>query len=233
MTVASVMQMLVGILFLGGALVLWKPKIAERLGGKRWHGGVALGLAVVLSLIGPNPSEDVMEVRTPTQPVTVRTGPGLAHDEDPEVGQVEQGDRLHIVGEEDGWVQFRTNAGDDTWHGWVSKQRTTTYAAHQAEQDSLAKVQEEQRKAQREEETRRMDAWMTSQEFVKRRLKSPSTAEFSSQSNTSVTKVDSLTYRVRGHVDAQNSFGAMLRNQYVVTMRSSGDTWELLDISMD
>lgn len=60
------------------------------------------------------------------------------------------------------------------------------------------------------------------------RLKSPSTAEFG--------EVDVSTsgppYSVRGVVDAQNSFGASLRNSYscVVTRGSSG--WELVSFNL-
>ena len=53
---------------------------------------------------------------------------------------------------------------------------------------------------------------------VESRLKSPSTAVFSSGLNSTVAKSGD-TVKVRGFVDSQNTFGAMLRSQWVVTLR--------------
>lgn len=62
--------------------------------------------------------------------------------------------------------------------------------------------------------------------FVKRQLKSPSTAGFSSERATN----DGATWTVTGSVDAENSFGAKLRTAYVCTVRpadATGDNWTL------
>ena len=62
------------------------------------------------------------------------------------------------------------------------------------------------------------DAIVFAENAVEERLKSPSTAEFSPPDETNVEKVDDDTYIVTGWVDAQNSFGATIRNYYEVKL---------------
>lgn len=47
---------------------------------------------------------------------------------------------------------------------------------------------------------------------VTRQLKTPATARFSGETTSHLAGGDS--YNVQGHVDAQNSFGALLRKRY-------------------
>jgi hypothetical protein len=61
------------------------------------------------------------------------------------------------------------------------------------------------------------------QQELQKSLKAPSTAKFSSYSETEVAKADADTYLVNGWVDAQNSFGAVLRARYFCTAGKSGD----------
>jgi hypothetical protein len=79
-------------------------------------------------------------------------------------------------------------------------------------------------------------AFVMSQSFVKDRLKAPATAEFPSMSDSgvSVKYVGDCTHEVRAYVDAQNSFGAKLRNQYYVKLKNTRgtDTWTALDIQI-
>ncbi len=56
------------------------------------------------------------------------------------------------------------------------------------------------------------------QERVKKMLKAPSTAKFPSRAESLVEQIDEQTYQVRSYVDAQNSFGAMLRTRYMCTV---------------
>lgn len=53
---------------------------------------------------------------------------------------------------------------------------------------------------------------------VEKKLKAPSTAEFS---NLEV-KINNDTWTITGYVDSQNSFGAMIRNSFTVTIRDEG-----------
>ncbi len=69
------------------------------------------------------------------------------------------------------------------------------------------------------------DVWVIAIDEVKSRLKSPSTADFCSQSNATITK-SGKKWTVTGYVDAQNSFGATLRNNFkVVITFSSGNKY--------
>lgn len=77
------------------------------------------------------------------------------------------------------------------------------------------------------------DACAMSQTFVRQHLKAPSTAQFPEDSACTVTRRNHL-WVVHSYVDAQNSFGAMLRIPYTLEMiyNSSRDTWTLTDLEM-
>lgn len=64
------------------------------------------------------------------------------------------------------------------------------------------------------------------QEFVKRSLKAPSTAEFPWEPVSAGTDGTGL-YQVESYVDSQNSFGAMVRSKWMLNMRLVGDKWIL------
>jgi hypothetical protein len=70
-------------------------------------------------------------------------------------------------------------------------------------------------------------------EFVKERLVAPSTAEFGKYSEDNVLVMENNQYGVLGYVDAQNSFGAMLRKEYACIMQDKGnDRWSLIEIEV-
>lgn len=81
----------------------------------------------------------------------------------------------------------------------------------------------------------RSDACFISQKFVRERLKAPTTAKFPAwtEENCRVTRAGEI-WRVRSFVDAQNSFGAMIRSDYGVEMTHNPqtDTWTLHDITI-
>ncbi len=68
------------------------------------------------------------------------------------------------------------------------------------------------------EEFDQYDIKVIAEQEVEERLKAPSTAKFS---NIEVTKTGS-TWVVTGYVDAQNSFGAMIRNRFRVEIKDNG-----------
>lgn len=81
-------------------------------------------------------------------------------------------------------------------------------------------------------------AFVMSQSFVRQQLKSPSTAVFP-LINSSGVSVEYLRqepgcrHAVRGYVDAQNSFGAVVRNTYSVTMERVKDSiWRAHDLKI-
>lgn len=79
-------------------------------------------------------------------------------------------------------------------------------------------------------------AFIMSQSFVKDRLRAPATADFPSMSTEGVliTYLGDCTHEVHAFVDAQNAFGAKLRNNYVVKLQNQKgtDTWRALDIQI-
>ncbi|WP_455502025.1 hypothetical protein [Gemmiger sp.] len=76
------------------------------------------------------------------------------------------------------------------------------------------------------------DAITIAEKEVKAKLKSPSTAKFSSSSETSVTRSGN-TWRITGWVDAQNGFGATLRNSYTVKIEfASSDTYTIKECTV-
>lgn len=68
--------------------------------------------------------------------------------------------------------------------------------------------------------------------FVTDQLKAPSSAQWSSLPETTVSK-NGYTFRVLGWVDAQNNFGAQVRSNYncLTTYSSNGD-WKLDDLNI-
>lgn len=80
-------------------------------------------------------------------------------------------------------------------------------------------------------EDRAFTAWAMHSVFIKNTLKAPSTADFAPKSESSVETVGPNTYKITSHVDAQNSFGAKIRNHYEITLKDNGpDKWQLIDL---
>lgn len=66
------------------------------------------------------------------------------------------------------------------------------------------------------------------QQFVEDRLKSPATADFSGEA---ARHIRGKKWIVAGDVDSENSFGAMIRNQYTCKVRFVGDDrWQLVSM---
>lgn len=80
-----------------------------------------------------------------------------------------------------------------------------------------------------------IEAWVMAKEFVKRELISPGTADFGSlfkdyqNPNDHVVELGPDTFRVQGWVDAQNQFGALIRQHFVVVIKDNGDRWQAID----
>lgn len=81
-------------------------------------------------------------------------------------------------------------------------------------------------------------AFQAAKDFVRGRLKSPSTADFPGSllsRDASHTDIDECTTMVTSHVDAQNGFGATIRTEFTATVKYDRDTkkWTLLGLHMD
>ena len=79
-------------------------------------------------------------------------------------------------------------------------------------------------------------ACIMSQQYVKDKIKSPSTAKFqkcitAKHGGVQVVYVGNQTYNTLGYVDTQNSFGAIVRIEYVTQITDNQDeTWSLKDM---
>lgn len=63
-------------------------------------------------------------------------------------------------------------------------------------------------------------AYNYAEDFVKKRLKSPSSAEFPgvSEKNQHIQELGNHKYKITSWVDSQNSFGAMIRSRFSCTI---------------
>lgn len=86
----------------------------------------------------------------------------------------------------------------------------------------------------RERESKSM-AYIMMKDFVKKRLKSPKTADFPGVwdgRGDHVTYLGNQRYKIVSYVDAQNSFGALIRNDFVgIVEQTSEDRWSLNEFS--
>ena len=75
-------------------------------------------------------------------------------------------------------------------------------------------------------------------EFVKERLKSPSSADFPLL-DYQASVIGNNQYVIRSYVEAQNSFGANLKSNYVCIVKWNGQesyairNWELISLEID
>ena len=70
-------------------------------------------------------------------------------------------------------------------------------------------------------------AWAYMQQFVEKKLKSPSSADFPFGGSRHVTPLGGGRYRVDSYVDAKNSFGAQLRTHFEGVIKRVPSGWEL------
>ena len=81
-----------------------------------------------------------------------------------------------------------------------------------------------------------VDAYGMAQHFVKDYLKAPGTARFPTMgwdSGISVISLGLNEWNVRAWVDAENSFGALIRNNFTCTLKYVGnDNWQLEKLTL-
>ncbi len=79
-------------------------------------------------------------------------------------------------------------------------------------------------------------AFVMSQSFVEKRLRSPSTADFPYTSSEGVRMqyMGECTHKIWAYVDAQNAFGATIRTNYYTELQNKKgtDEWRLIDLKM-
>lgn len=75
----------------------------------------------------------------------------------------------------------------------------------------------------------RAEAWYYAQQFAKKELISPKSADFPSY-HTDGVKVEIIgddKFSIRGYVDAQNAFGATVRSRFEAQISHEGKKWYL------
>jgi len=84
-------------------------------------------------------------------------------------------------------------------------------------------------------------AYIQCQLHVQDRLKAPSTAKFPASSTVNIQEMGGGVFQVRSYVDAQNSFGAMIRTNYFCKVQFTGTPqddewnsryWNLLELNI-
>jgi hypothetical protein len=70
------------------------------------------------------------------------------------------------------------------------------------------------------------------EKFVSRTLKAPASADFAPYRELAISGQGDGPWKVVGWVDAQNSFGAKIRNTYVCEVQFTGDTVNLVSMSI-
>ncbi len=78
-------------------------------------------------------------------------------------------------------------------------------------------------------------AYAVMQDYVKKRLKSPASADFpwSGEDGVSIVPLGDQEYRILGYVDAQNSFGAKLRTRYIGIIKNTDmGQWQLKELAI-
>lgn len=137
-----------------------------------------------------------------------------------------------------------TNIKDD-------KNQTHTLTKEELAKAEAYKKSEEQRKALKEEQEAKekdeedekacsndITAFVMSQDFVRKNLKAPSTADFPSiaSDGVQVHYLGNCTHEILAYVDADNSFGAKLRTKYYIKIQSkkgTDDEWRVLKLKME
>lgn len=76
-------------------------------------------------------------------------------------------------------------------------------------------------------------AFVMSQNFVKRELRAPATAQFPYQASAA-SEIGECQFRIASYVDAQNAFGALIRSNYTVDMSFNAErkTWSSSNMSL-
>jgi hypothetical protein len=78
-----------------------------------------------------------------------------------------------------------------------------------------------------------ISAKIMAENFMEKRLKSPSTADFCNSASDFAAERDGSNWVVTGCVDSENSFGATIRTNFKVTMTCATDGWTLVNLTTD
>lgn len=103
------------------------------------------------------------------------------------------------------------------------------WKAKKADEQRESEARRRQQQRQSELYSLQISACVRAEFAIKERLKAPSSAKFAPCYEYSITGDSASGFEVRGHVEAQNSFGVMLRSRFIVRLRHLGaDAWEVI-----
>lgn len=119
-----------------------------------------------------------------------------------------------------GSINELTTNTNNTVNTNVIAEESTNNIKEETEKERLAREEaaEQKQKEKKEEEKQqniedtKWSLYATTEQVIKNRLKSPSTAKFLNQK--AVYEEETQIYKVQGDVDAQNSFGATIRSTF-------------------
>ena len=83
------------------------------------------------------------------------------------------------------------------------------------------------------EKGEKIDAYVTAQSYVKKHLKAPATAVFPSFDESFVQPATTNGFIITSYVDAQNSFGALIRSDYEIIMYKKDGNWYCYSFKLD
>ena len=83
------------------------------------------------------------------------------------------------------------------------------------------------------QEHSKASASVMAEEFVKEKLISPGSAKFQPFLDTDIQDLGSGRYKITSYVDSQNKLGALVRSNYVCTVKyAGGNKWLLEDLQV-
>lgn len=82
--------------------------------------------------------------------------------------------------------------------------------------------------------TKKVEAYTASHQFIRDRIKTPTTAEFPWSADDATTYEGDSIFVISSYVDYQNEFSAKIRSKYIAKLKYNGESkWQLLDLKMD
>lgn len=116
---------------------------------------------------------------------------------------------------------------------WLSELSELDPEAHAAEAARRTAQAQAERLAECSNEKTAL-AYVMIQEDVRRSLRAPSTAEFPRRFGAGTRNMENCIYRVVGHFDAQNGFGAMIRGTFTGTTQyfPESGSWRTLTLDV-
>lgn len=125
-------------------------------------------------------------------------------------------------------------AETNTINSVISEEKIETEEEKKIREEKEKREQETKEEKQRQQniEDTKWTLYATTEQVIKNRLKSPSTAKFLNQA--AVYDEENQIYKVQGDVDSQNSFGATIRSTFyaeynnkleIVYLTFDGEVW--------